>query len=338
MDVLNIFGREPRIFKERINFNEDLDFYQRYRMHPNAFNILLEEIGDTLQHPTLRNQALSREQQLLLALRFLGTNGYYHLLRDAHGPSESTVCVVIKRVVNAINQRLFDQYVKFPNNAINISRDFYDIAHMPSVCGLVDGTHINIKRPRENEYQFVNRHGKHSINTLLVCGPTLEYYYCNASWPGSVNDARIMRTSNLWRSFEDGFRPFPGAVILGDSIFPCRDWLIPPAEREPQVGAVQLFNNAHKKTRSLIENSFSLLKSRFACLQNLRVKDPVYSAEIIKACVTLHNFCIQNNDGWLDDQLLERNDEIIQVDHNIMEQQQRRRELIATFAQVQNAN
>ena len=39
---------------------------------------------------------------------------------------------------------------------------------------------------------------------------------------------QVLRESSLWDSFEGGARPFPGAVILGDSAYPNRDWLVTP--------------------------------------------------------------------------------------------------------------
>jgi hypothetical protein len=39
---------------------------------------------------------------------------------------------------------------------------------------------------------------------------------------------QVLRESSLWETFEGGARPFPGAVILGDSAYPNRDWLVTP--------------------------------------------------------------------------------------------------------------
>ena len=91
---------------------------------------------------------------------------------------------------------------------------------------------IPVTAPRDNENQFVDRHKKgHSLNIMAVCGPNCDFFYLSARWPGSVNDARILRRSSLYASFEiSGWRPFPDAVILGDSIYPCKEWLIPPIQ------------------------------------------------------------------------------------------------------------
>lgn len=59
----------------------------------------------------------------------------------------------------------------------------------------------------------------------------------------------------------------------------------------------------HAKLRRVVECTFGLLKNRFYCLSDrLRVKEPRYASQIIKACCTLHNFLAFNredNDPYL---------------------------------------
>ena len=62
---------------------------------------------------------------------------------------------------------------------------------MPSVCGLIDGSHILITAPSNDEMSFVNRHQMHSLNVLVVCGPDLRVYYVNSRSPGRWHDARV---------------------------------------------------------------------------------------------------------------------------------------------------
>ena len=226
----------------------------------------------------------------------------------------------------------------FPNNFENknCTRKFFEIGGIPSVCGVIDGTLIKIKCPSTNEEQFTDRHGSHSLNIMLVSGPDNVFYYCNSSWPGSVNDARVLRNSNLFYSFNSGYRPFPASIILGDSIYPCLDWLIPPVLGRNLDVASEHFNHAHRKTRSVVERSIDLLKMRFQCLKQLRINSPVLAAEIVKACVTLHNLCISTNDSFStqlqEDIQIESEDEHFIADDILIEQRQdRKRQLIHHF-------
>ena len=289
---MNRLQREPRIFQTRKNFDYDSDYGQRYRLQPATVDFILNRISDRILLET-RQGVLSPRQQLLTLLRFVSSNSLYHYLRDSHGPSESTVCITIKRVVDAINDELFDEVVRWPDNCQNLAEDFYRVGGMPSVCGAVDGTLIPIVAPSVNEHQYVDRHKcGHSLNIMAVCGPLMEFFYVSARWPGSVNDARVLRLSTLAIDFDGGYRPFPGAVILGDLIYPTKDWLIPPLPGNV-VGAEKRFNEAQKRTRCTVERAFGLMKTRFRSLDKLRVKSPNYACKIIKCITVLHNLCLQ---------------------------------------------
>lgn len=87
---------------------------------------------------------------------------------------------------------------------------------IPYICGIVDGSHVNIVTPSENEPQFVNRHQQHSINCMAVCGPNMDFYFFSSRWPGSVNDSRVLRNSTLFTRFQGRWRPFPNARIVGN--------------------------------------------------------------------------------------------------------------------------
>ena len=210
--------KRRKLFKQYINFNypSDREFVERFRMRPSEIDFVLSKIGPSIQHPTPKNKALSPRQQILIALHFLGNGGQYHGVSDMHGVSTATVCRSVHRVVDAIIENMFQETVRWPENSVKNASEFLDIGGFPSVCGLIDGTMINIDAPSENEEQFVNRKGTHAINALLVCGPHHQYYYVSARWPGSVHDSRVLKNTELYRKFESGWRPFTNAVILGN--------------------------------------------------------------------------------------------------------------------------
>ena len=135
-------------------------------------------------------------------------------------------------------------------------------------------------------------------NYLYDTGPDLTIYYLNRDHPGRCHDANVLSESLLWRSFEDaGNRPFDGAVILGDSAYPLRQWLITPFPGDPD-GAKGRFNVSHMRTRNVVERAFGVIKNRFSALKTtLRLKDPKDSANIIESAVILHNLCIRFGDN-----------------------------------------
>ncbi|XP_068177256.1 putative nuclease HARBI1 [Antennarius striatus] len=142
----------------------------------------------------------------------------------------------------------------------------------PNVIGCIDGTHIPIKAPSQDDGAFVNRKSVHSINVQIIFDAEYRITNVVAKWPGSVHDSRI-------------YREFDG-VLLGDRAYPCQPWLLPPYP-DPEPGPRQNFNRAHCRTRARVEMTIGLLKARFQCLHHLTTT-PERACDTIVACVVLH--------------------------------------------------
>ena len=164
--------RQRRTFKVRINMEEQY-FTDRFRLSYLQVLNLVQIIGNFLNHQTQRNHALSAFQQVAIALRFFAEGASLRLIGDAHGVSKATVSRCIHRVVTILNEHFFAEKINFPDDVYNNPGKFQRVTNsrMPNVCGVIDGTHVNIATPTVNEAQFVNRHDNHSINVMLVCGP-----------------------------------------------------------------------------------------------------------------------------------------------------------------------
>lgn len=302
----DVVVRRPRIFLERKSYvllEETYEYNERFRLTRGVFNYVLTSIEPLLSHPTARNQALSAKQQLQIALHWLGSGVQYHCVADMHNVSKATVCRVVDKVVTAVNNTLLVNTVCWPENIDDVVQKFSEIAGMPLICGVVDGTLIKIDAPSLDEQAYVDRHGNHSINVMLVAGPDLQFYYVCANWPGSVSDARVLRNSSLYDRMEIGWRPFPGGVILGDSIYPLKSWLIPPILQNDGDQAQQRFLRAHRQTRRIVECAIGKLKEKFPSLNYLRV-NPFSACNIVKCCVVLCNLTKDIGVG-----LMERNDD-----------------------------
>ena len=147
---------------------------------------------------------------------------------------------------------------------------------------------------------YLNRYQGHSINVCAVSGPDLQFYYMNANFGGRSHDSRVLRCSSLWQSFEERRqRPFGNAVLLGDSGYPLRDWILTPyADPDPDQAR---YNRAQIRTRNTVERGFGVWKKRFYCLALiLRVRDMALATKIITCCAILHNLAIQSGDSGED--------------------------------------
>ena len=97
---------------------------------------------------------------------------------------------------------------------------------------------------------------------------------------------------------DDHFDLFSGqhnGILLGDSGYPCRSFLMVPF-LSPNSPAEERFNSALCRTRVLVEQSFGILKRRFQILHHGINTKPSRAIIYIVACVTLHNIGIDRGD------------------------------------------
>ena len=92
-EELEFQERQPCQFNER-KFDENIDdktFCERYRVPPQIVDLLEEKLNDRLMPKTGRNKSLSARDQIKVFLHFLGTNAFYHVVRDCHKIRTDTV-------------------------------------------------------------------------------------------------------------------------------------------------------------------------------------------------------------------------------------------------------
>lgn len=352
-----IINYRVRNYQPRINFNFPTPrlFRESFRVDRQVVECIERQIGPFIQRGTRRSQALSVREQILITLHFLGNGSVYHLNGYSLGITKSTVCQCVHTVCHLIMRYLMPRYVRWPTNPNDISERFERKAGFPFVKGCIDGTLVHIISPNGlNEPIYVSRDNKHSINLLLVSGPSHEFFFASAKSPGSFHDARALRISSLWQSWElNGWRPENDnqSIILGDSAYPATNWLVTPTIREPNriipnlQNAREIYLRKHRKTRFMVACAIGILKQQFYCLRyGFRFVEPHRVSTAIYACVTLHN--MQNyfrhgsydydeqlfhiaNDEPIGDQ--DHQDPLPDVDANI-DAVERQRQLLEYFA------
>ena len=116
-----------------------------------------------------------------------------------------------------------------PTDETEVKTKFYELAHFPGVLGLVDGTHIRIQKPSENEADYVIRHFYHSIYVQAICQPDGRFSDVLARFPGSVHDFRMWKLSQVGIHIENSFSTWEH--ILGDSGYMLRPYLLTPYQQ-----------------------------------------------------------------------------------------------------------
>ncbi|XP_052760293.1 putative nuclease HARBI1 [Mya arenaria] len=291
LDIVN--ARRPQQFRRidrQTDEDNDEEVRKRYRFTPHNIDRLERLIGHRLERPTRRNQPLTPRQQIMIALRFYATGNFLQVIGDTFGVDVATV----SRVVTAVTDCIFDMKdsaIQFPTTDRHRHRTktgFHAIRGFPSVISAVDGTHVRIQTPSDDEEQCVNRKHFHSINVQASCDHRGVFTSINAIWPGSTHDAHVFRTSELFHFMETHHHGLEDGILLGDSAYPCKPYMLTPY-LHPANEAQQHFNDAHCSTRNVIERAFGVLKRRFHILHTeIRMK-PLKVSKIVVCCVVLHN-------------------------------------------------
>ena len=116
----------------------------------------------------------------------------------------------------------------------------------------------------------------------VICDADLLFINVVARWPGSVHDAKMLHHPPLFPAFE-GPRPPLDGVILGDSGYMLRTWLMTPVAN-PTTRQERRYNFAQSSTRTTVERCIGVAKQRWNCLRcGLRL-EPAKACRVIIVC------------------------------------------------------
>nr|CAH7734831.1 unnamed protein product [Callosobruchus chinensis] len=87
------------------------------------------------------------------------------------------------------------RWIKFPS--IPAIRRWQRKYTFSCAVGVIDCTHIKIKKPPLHGDEYIDRKGYHSINVQATCKADEWVTSVDASWPGSVHDSRIWSNSEI---------------------------------------------------------------------------------------------------------------------------------------------
>ena len=197
---------------------------------------LVRILDKDLQHQTRRGLPLTPMQQVLIALRFYATGTFERVIGDLFGVSVFAACTVIHKVSRAITKRN-GHFLSFPENLADTKK-------------------------QRNAMAFVNRKQFYSINVQAFCESDAFITNILARWPGSTYGLCIFENSKIAEKLREGTI---GGILVGDSGYACRAYLMTPILEPKNAGEVR-YSTAHRRTRCVIERCFGLLKRRFPCL------------------------------------------------------------------------
>ncbi|KAM4795512.1 putative nuclease HARBI1 [Rhinophrynus dorsalis] len=289
----------PRVFRERTGlevFTEE-EIIQRYRLSRGAIMDLYELIKADIDPLTQRSHAIPGMVKLLNCLHFFASGSFQTRTSSVGGVSQSAFSRFMGPVIDSIKKHL-QTFIHFPTDRAGwqlIRRGFYNVAGLPHVMGALDCMHIALSPPHEREELYRNKKGFHSVSVQVICDHNGKILSLYSAFPGSSQDSFILKQTSVHEWFETG--RLSGGWLLGGGGYTCRPWLLTPVSN-PRNDAEHAYNEAHAETHSIIEQTFSLLKSQFRCLDKpggVLQYNPTKVADIIVVCCILHNIAIQHN-------------------------------------------
>ncbi|KAJ1519059.1 hypothetical protein ONE63_011302 [Megalurothrips usitatus] len=247
------------------------------------------------------------EKATLMALWYLAANVSMYKAGDRFGVASSTLFKEVHKIVDILCQ-LCNKFIVWPTEAeaTIIRQQFKDRAGYPGVIGAIDGCHIDVLVPANDQQSYIDRKMNHSILLQGICTATKLFTNVSIGTPGSWNDCRALRYSSFYqRVIQEG----PDSLffnannhLVGDKAYPNRIWLLTPYKDNGNLTLLQRQHNyIHSSTRTVIEHCFGLLKGRWRCLLRLQLKRIDRASNFIMACCVLHNFCFLHNDAVIED-------------------------------------
>ena len=128
-------------------------------------------------------------------------------------------------------------------------------------------------------------------------------------FPGSLHDSRMLRLSDVyWAAEEEDILMEPTLdlgitvirpLVVGDSAYPLKTWLLPVIKDNGALNQDQKnINKELAKARIVSEHAFGLLKGRWRALLKSLDEDHWRIPNTIIACCVLHNICIIQGDEF----------------------------------------
>ncbi|GBP22771.1 Putative nuclease HARBI1 [Eumeta japonica] len=308
---------------KRIGEMPDALFREQFRLNKQTFDELCLDLRN---HTALRGtREIPVEIKVLCALSFLATGSYQKIVGMTQHLPQRTTSRCIRQVVDALNSHyMSSKWIVFPQTRQERSRirqEFQRRFHIPGVIGCIDCTHIALIRPNENEHQFYNRKGYHSLNVQMICDYDLKIINVNAKYGGATHDAlywQLVKFNHICVNY------IKMVNKLGDSGYPQRAWLMTPISNAVPGSQEEIYTKRHILARNCIERCFGLLKARWRCLLKHRTLHyhPHVATKIIVACCILHNIALDarlpppsDTTEYHDGNMAEQHD-----DHNVSEQ------------------
>nr|CAI5858488.1 unnamed protein product [Callosobruchus analis] len=280
-------------------------FFKYTRMTIPVFEKLLLKIAPKIQHQ-YRSDGISCEERLVITLQYLSQGTSMQALAWTFHTGHSTIHYIIHETCKALWDVLALDYLETPETPEkweDISRGFQERWNFPHCLGSIDGKHVNIQAPPGSGSLFYNYKKHFRIILLGACDAYYKFTYVDIGVYGSQSDGGVLKNSVFGQRMENNNmnipmdKCLPGTNIVmpyffvGDEAFPLKKYIMRPFPGQQLSNTQKIFNYRLSRARQVIENTFGIMVSRWRILRtpiNAKVEN---IDSIVKAIVTLHNYC-----------------------------------------------
>ena len=133
------------------------------------------------------------------------------------------------------------------------------------------------------------------------------FIWGSCGFPGNSHDAIIFQATEVWEKLnEHNFIPDIAhkvadvniaPLIIGDSAFPFKPWLLKPYTNAVPTEKHRYFNYGLSRAKMVTAEAYGQLKGRWRVLLRKNESEPSQVKTATLACMVLHNICIEKGDA-----------------------------------------
>lgn len=203
------------------NGSISFSFRKNFRLSKASFLTVYNDLAGRFPVP-LRDTFVRPILRLSLVLRFLAHGDYQVSVgNNIVAPvAQSTVSNILKEMLPIMETVLCPKWIEIRLTAEECqeSMDYFEQRYgLSGVVGCIDGSHVLIKNPGQENYEalYVNRKSTHSLNVMVISDWKCRIRAINPRFPGSNHDAFVYRSSAANQYFRENQGNLNNMWILG---------------------------------------------------------------------------------------------------------------------------
>ena len=308
------FGRNTGWWRNVWGTYSATRFKKTFRVSRTTFIYILNRIKGQLERKTLAEDPIPPELRLALCLYRLGRGDYYYTIAEMVGLGVSTICSIVREVCRALVENFWTDAISslMPKSEEEFREKILDMEEMwqfPCCWSALDGCHIPVKCPpggQESAKEYHNFKNFYSVVLMSLVDSHYRFIWGSCGFPGNSHDSIIFQSTDMWNSIQEGCIPEIGKVIakinvppliVADSAFPLRGWLMKPYTDAILSPQQKYFNYRLSRARMVTEGAYGQLKGRWSFLLRKNESETDMVTLSTLACMVLHNICIDQGDS-----------------------------------------